>query len=152
MILIGIYSGWRPKELAILKTADIDLTNQTILGGIKTEAGKNRIVPIHPKIVPLIEHCYDKNNEYLFNDPNGQQGTHLTYDKYRLRFKKVMDKLIMNHRPHDTRHTFISLAKEHNVNDYVLKLIVGHAINDVTEKTYTHRTLEQLIEEIKKIP
>ena len=48
MILVGIYSGWRPQELATLKTADIDLEANTMKGGMKTDAGKNRVVPIHP--------------------------------------------------------------------------------------------------------
>jgi len=123
-----------------------------MLGGLKTEAGKNRIVPIHSSIFSLVEKCYDEENEYLFNDPNGQQGKAMTYDKYRSRFNKVMEKLNMNHKPHDTRHTFISLAKEYHMNDYILKLIVGHAIEDVTEKVYTHRTAEQITREMEKIP
>lgn len=151
MILIGIYSGWRPQELSILKTSGIDFENNTMFGGIKTEAGKNRYVPIHPLILPLIKSRYDSNNEYLFIDENGQQGTNMTYDKYRNRFKKVISRFNMKHRPHETRHTFITLAKESNMDEYILKLIVGHAIVDVTEKIYTHRTMEQLQKEINKI-
>lgn len=155
MILIGIYSGWRPQELSILKIVDIDLEAGTMKGGLKTDAGKNRIVPIHPDIRPLIENRMQEattlQSEYLFNDPNGQQGTHMTYDKYRKRFQKVMDRLKMNHRPHETRHTFITKAKESNVDEYILKLIVGHAIEDITEKVYTHRTIEQLKAEMNKI-
>ena len=75
----------------------------------------------------------------------------MTYDKYRGRFNKIMSKLKMKHRPHETRHTFITLAKKSNVDEYILKLIVGHAIEDITEKVYTHRTMEQLQEEINKI-
>lgn len=155
MVLIGIYSGWRPQELAVLQVEDVDLNNWTYYGGLKTDAGRNRCVPIHPAVRDLVEANYKKALElgsaYLFNDENGQQGTHLTYDKYRGRFNKINKKLGMSHRPHDTRHTFITKAKEAGVNEYVLKLIVGHAIEDVTEKVYTHRTMEQLQEEIQKI-
>ena len=155
MILIGIYSGWRPQELAILKLADLDLENDTMKGGLKTDAGKNRIVPIHSKVKPLIEKRVAQANllqsDYLFNDVNSQTGYSMTYDKYRKRFQKVMDRLSLNHRPHETRHTFITMAKAVNVEEYTLKLIVGHAIEDVTEKTYTHRTIEQLKTEIEKI-
>ncbi len=38
------------------------------------------------------------------------------------------------------------------MDEYMLKLIVGHAINDITEKTYTHRNISQLAREIEKIP
>ena len=107
MILIGIYSGWRPQELAILKTADIDLEEKTMRGGLKTDAGKNRVVPIHPLIYPLIEKRYDETEEYLFNDINSTQGVgkRLSYDKYRNRFVRAMSRLKLTHRPHEARHT-----------------------------------------------
>lgn len=155
MILIGIYSGWRPQELAILKITDIDTTAGTMKGGLKTDAGKNRIVPIHSLISPLVEKRIKEANtlqsEYLFNDVNGQQGTYMTYDKYRHRFDKVMSRLNMKHSPHETRHTFITKAKANNMDEYILKLIAGHTIVDITEKIYTHRTIEQLKNEIEKI-
>lgn len=57
----------------------------------------------------------------------------------------------MDHSPHETRHTFATLAKEAKVDEYCLKLILGHNIADLTERVYTHRKKEQLLEEIKKI-
>ncbi len=155
MVIIGIYSGWRPQELSILQVSNIDLENNTMKGGLKTNAGKNRFVPIHPLIKTLIENRISEANtlqsDYLFNDANGQQGTYMTYDKYRKRYQKVMNHLKLNHRPHETRHTFITKAKACHVDEHILKLIVGHADNDITEKVYTHRTIEQLQEEINKI-
>lgn len=152
MVLIGIYSGWRPQELAILKIADINLEERTMFGGLKTDAGRNRCVPIHSAIYPLIEKRYHEaekiGSEYLFNDADK---TSLTYDKYRGRWTKIMKHMGMEHRPHDTRHTFITLGKNANMDEYILKLIVGHAIVDITEKVYTHRTMEQLFTEIEKI-
>ena len=71
------------------------------------------------------------NSDHFFNDEFGQQGTFLTYDKYRGRFNKVMKRV--------------------NMNEYILKLIVGHAIDDITENTYTHRTIEDLHREIQKV-
>ena len=62
-----------------------------------------------------------------------------------------MERFGMEHKPHDTRHTFITKAKESNMNEYVLKMIVGHAITDITEATYTHRTLDDLQKEMLKI-
>ena len=57
----------------------------------------------------------------------------------------------MNHKPHDTRHTFITLAKEANMNDFIIKQIVGHTTEDITERVYTHRSIESLKDEIEKI-
>ena len=155
MVLIGIYSGWRPQELATIQLDNIDLEKGYIQGGLKTDAGKNRIVPIHPLIKPLIENRYNEarslNSTHLFNDISSQTGKEMTYDKYRKRFEKVMKRLNFNNTPHDTRHTFITKAKKCNVDEYILKLIVGHAIEDITEKVYTHRTIEELKAEMEKI-
>lgn len=155
MILIGIYSGWRPTELALLYCDDIDLLNDTMKGGLKTDAGKNRIVPIHPLIKPLIEKRMQEatllHSLFLFNDVSSRTGLTMTYDKYSKRFKKAMKQLEMSHKPHETRHTFVSKAKDVNMDEYILKLIVGHNIADITEKVYTHRTIEQLKTEINKI-
>ena len=142
IILIGIYSGWRPSELTDLETNNIDLEEGTMLGGIKTDNGIDRIVPIHDKILPLIAKRAEIPGALLFG---------LNYEQYRYSYKKIMKALGMNHKPHETRHTFISRAKESGLDEYCLKLIVGHAISDLTERVYTHRQVEQLKDEINKI-
>ena len=53
--LILLYTGLRINELLNLTKDCIDMTNQTITGGLKTDAGKNRIVPIHSKIKKYIK-------------------------------------------------------------------------------------------------
>lgn len=62
-----------------------------------------------------------------------------------------MKALDMNHTPHETRHTFITRAKDCNINEYALKKIVGHEVQYITEKKYTHRTIDTLFNEINKI-
>lgn len=159
MIVYGCYSGWRPSELIELKIADVDLENEFIRGGIKTTAGKNRLVPIHPLIKPIVEKYYNEavsvGSEYLFNDISKKKGIGLSYDQYLSRFNNVMEllKFRLEITPHYTRHTFITKAKSRqvNMNEYILKLIVGHEIGDLTEHTYTHRELEDLREEMLKI-
>ena len=124
MILVGIYSGWRPQELATLKTEDIDLENNTMTGGMKTEAGNNRCVPIHSRIHPLVEKWYDPDRKQLFYDDNGKNGSEMAYGMYYTRFKEIMERLKMDHIPHEVRHTFITRAKEAGVDEYCLKLII----------------------------
>ena len=46
---------------------------------------------------------------------------------------------------------FTHQALKLQVDEYILKRIVGHAINDITESTYTHREIEELKEEMLKI-
>ena len=37
------------------------------------------------------------------------------------------------------------------MNEYILKKIVGHKIEDMTEKVYTHREIVELVAEMNKI-
>lgn len=159
IIVYACYSGWRPSELVQLKVDDVDLENGFIKGGIKTSAGKNRLVPIHPLVMSIVQKYYEQaisvNSQYLFNDVTKKKGIGLSYDQYLTRFNNVMSSLHFRKEitPHYTRHTFITKAKskEVNMNEYVLKLIVGHDIGDLTEHVYTHREIEDLKEEMNKI-
>ena len=159
MIVYACYSGWRPTELIKLKIKDVDLKNGFVKGGMKTSAGKNRLVPIHPLVSSIVEKYYKEaksvGSDYLFNDINNKLGIGLSYDQYLSRFNKVMNALHFRTEitPHYTRHTFITKAKsrEVNMNEYVLKIIVGHDVGDLTEHVYTHRELNDLKEEMCKI-
>ena len=153
IVLFGIYTGFRPIEIALIKTANINFELNYIVGGIKTKAGRDRKVPIHPMIKDIVLKYFGDKNEFLFNDYNKleHKATPLSYDKLRNRFRKIMKFLKMDHTPHEMRHTFITQAKECGVNEYVLKLIVGHEIDDVTENVYTHRDLENLQTEMRKV-
>lgn len=148
MILVGIYTGFRPSELTLLKKSDIDLKENFICGGMKTAAGRKREVPIHSEILPVIKKKLIESDIFLFEKDNA---CGLNYYEYRNRFNKIMKVLGMSHYPHDTRHTFVTLAKEFDANEYVLKRVVGHVIPDITEGVYTHRKREVLQKEIDKI-
>ncbi len=104
-ILILIYMGWRISELLSIKSTDIDLINNTIIGGTKTKSGKNRIVPIHSRILPLIQNRVQQNNTYLFGNTD-KACNKITY--YRIWYK-IMQQLHLTHTPHECRHTFRTL-------------------------------------------
>ena len=158
-VLIQCYMGWRPQELAILEIGNVDLENWTITGGMKTEAGKCRTVPIHTRIRELVRKNYNQavelGSDRLFNDPDAVKGgMKITYDKYAGRFAKVIDTLNLrkDHRPHDPRTTFITMAKKAGVDEYVVKRLAGHKIIDITESVYTKRDIEWLRAELEKMP
>ena len=148
-ILIMIYSGFRIGELLELETKNIDLINMTMTGGLKTEAGKNRLVPIHPKIFPLIEKRYNKDNQYLIINFKGKK---MKYDNYyKEKFIPIMEQLNMKHRPHDCRHTFATLLSNANANATAIKKMIGHESYATTEKIYTHKDIEELRKNVELI-
>lgn len=154
MILINIYSGWRPDEMLELKKENIDLANRTMMGGKKTQAGTDRVIPIHSRIFPLVEYYYNlSEGEMLLYDYAKGSKDKLNYDKYKNRFKRVM----VHHAwegtfvPSCPRHTFSTLAKESGMEEYARKKIMGHDMNDITDKHYTHVDIKYLAKEIEKI-
>ncbi len=161
ILLIQCYSGWRPQELCLLELKDVDLENWTFRGGIKTEAGENRIVPIHSRIQNLVLKRYQEaealGSPCLFNwadpDNRNKKNIKLTYSRYNSAFVRIRDELNLNpnHRPHDGRTHFVTMAKRYGVDEYAIKYMVGHKISDITEKVYTRREFDWLREEIEKI-
>ncbi len=160
VLLIQCYSGWRPQELGLIELTNVDLKNWTFTGGMKTDAGIERTVPIHTKIRSLVEKKYKEAQElgsnYLFNyivSNSNHKNIKLTYDRYKETFYLIRNELNLNpeHRPHDGRKHFITMAKKYGVDEYAIKYMVGHKISDITEKVYTDREFQWLQEELKKI-
>ena len=81
----------------------IDLENETITGGLKTDAGKDRIVPIHPKALPYIKKWHSKSQGRLIfmgeNEP-------ITANYYRTYiYYPILEQLeIPRKTPHNTSH------------------------------------------------
>ncbi len=140
MLLIMIYSGFRIGEYIDLETNYEELYFK---GGIKTKAGKNRIVPIHSAILPLVQKRLKRNNGKFFT---------YTPTKFRIDLKRFLSDVgISYHTPHDTRHTFSMLCDMFDVKENDKKRLLGHAFSDVTNKIYGHRGIESLRKEIEKI-
>lgn len=143
-ILILLYTGMRISELLLMKTKDIYLKERYMIGGLKSENGTDRTIPIHKKLIPIIEkHLNDK--KYLFE----YEGAEIKYDTFHERTEKLFSELGFKHTLHETRHTFISQADRLGMNQVCLKKIVGHSTKvDMTNGTYNHKNLNDLIEAI----
>lgn len=149
IILIAIYTGWRPDELCNLTFADsINIEDMTAKGGNKTTAGKNRVVPFCSKIQPFVRYFYEKGFTHIACTADGK---HLQYRDYYREFRRYLDDLGIDHRPHECRHTFATMLDNANVNLKIRKMLLGHSSSDVTEKVYTHKTISQLKEAVELI-
>lgn len=141
-VLIGIYTGMRPQELCTLTKDQYHGTY--FIAGMKTEAGRDRVIPIHPDIAPLVEARMEGDENALFLSA----GAPMTYNSWRHRFDDLMKTLHMQHRPHDTRHTFITVWKEQKLDDYIREVIVGHTMKGVSDRVYTHLAPDDLYKEM----
>lgn len=163
IILIYIYTGVRPVELLEIKSEDVHLDEQYMVGGVKTEAGKNRIIPLCDAIVPLVERRLAQNRPYLITNKYGNHYTRAVYTASN--WVTVMGKLNLNHSPHDCRYTFSALADGCGMNVTSQKIIMGHSLGnkngnafktggktDVTRDVYTEKTIPELVAEVNKLP
>ncbi|MDR2659867.1 MAG: site-specific integrase [Spirochaetaceae bacterium] len=159
-VLILIFTGMRITELLRLSLADIDMANRVISGGIKTDAGKNRKIPIHPIIFPYVEKYYNSQtkaspDESMTKIPLIPSPTGMFWDakNYRERvFYPCLERLkIKRKTPHSCRHTLASLLMETNANTKAAQDILGHADYATTANIYTHTNIETLRKEIEKI-
>ncbi|MGN1167193.1 MAG: tyrosine-type recombinase/integrase [Lachnospiraceae bacterium] len=147
-VLMLIYTGMRPSELLNIECENINLKERYMIGGMKNEAGKNRIIPIHDDIFPLIEARVNKGTKYLI-PYKVELPPDLSAYRYVI-FDPIMDKLKIEHLPHDGRHTFSTVADNYLDID-IKKRIMGHTIKDITQGTYTHKTAADLVKEVNKI-
>ena len=148
-ILILIYTGMRINELLKLEKKNVNLENNTITGGSKTDAGKNRIIPIHPKILPLIIKRMENKTDYLI--PNKKETNYYEYNNFRQNeFVKIMEQLGMEHTIHDIRHTFATMISDVSDNENAITGIIGHTNINMTKK-YTHTNIEKMRKEMEKI-
>ena len=147
LILMLIYTGVRISEFLRIKThKDVFLEDRYfIVRESKTEAGRNRPVPIHKRILPLFEKYVAEGNEYLITNYNKGK---LSYGGFRSKYQKALKALGLKHTVHECRHTLATMLDDADANDMAIKRILGHAGDGLTKKVYTHKRLEELFKAI----
>lgn len=145
------YLGFRVTEFCLLTPSDYDPNTKTLRGGIKTEAGHNRIVPVHPNIVPIIEKWVGRGCEALYADESGKP-----YNKDRFK-RGVWEPAIRalglsdDLKPHSARHTCATRLSAAGVKPEDIQMIMGHADFSVTANTYINQDIGTLISAMQKV-
>lgn len=164
IILVLIYTGMRIGELAALKPSDVHLSEGYLVCGEKTDAGRNRIVPL-PKQIPeladfLCGWMKDGKNPILGVSVKHLRDTYFygalvdlgmaegTYSKTQKRYVIAGSHHLT---PHSTRHTFASLCASAGMQPENLQKIIGHANFTTTADVYIHKDFTELAEEMAKI-
>lgn len=154
ILLIYIYTGCRKSELMGIDRSNIhidepcdddgtDMFISYIVTGSKTEAGRNRIIPIHNDIKKYVIDELLKDGKRLVD-----------YKRNAFEQKiilKLNEELGMKHTMHDTRKTFASLCQMSHIDIYIRKKVLGHKMNDITFDVYTNESKNILYKEINKI-
>lgn len=151
MILTMIYSGFRISAwIPHGEYEGMKVEDGVFIGGVKTDAGRDRIVPIHSGIQPLVEEMKSENGRGGFLCGKSES-------QFRRDFRKVLIELGIDrdgkyHTPHSCRHTFHRLLERAGVSEADRKRLMGHSLKtDVTNGVYGHRSVDELRVEIEKI-
>jgi len=138
-ILIMIYTGMRYGEISTIFLENIFLDKKYMIGGIKTDAGKNRVIAIPEKIFDIVTNLYHKGNIKLLEMPEA-----IFYSKYKdtLERSKVRQLNV-----HCCRHTFSTMMAEAGVQPAIIKEAAGHK-NYSTTIGYTHISLNDKLEAV----
>lgn len=149
--LLLIATGCRPNELF-----SVFLSNcygSYFISGSKTEAGRNRIIPVSalglPAYQSLLASATQNGCARLID---AYAGNH-TYSNFAKRdWKELMASLcIEGMTPYNCRHTFATLAVKSGVKPEILQRILGHSDYNTTATIYTHLDIAAILEESKKV-
>lgn len=167
VILSMIYMGFRLGEMTILCPENISINNGYVIGGIKTEAGRNRIIPFPPNI-PEIAGFFKQwitdiePQERLFPITN-KQFRHIYFYQPLSELGMIEGNLRRGSgntwvfsdprhlTPHSTRHTFASLSASAGMRPENLQKIIGHADYSTTADIYIHKDIAELTAEMSKL-
>lgn len=146
IILMLIYTGMRIGELFSLPLKDCYETY--VVGGEKTEAGRNRVIPIRPEGRGYFSYFAAQADGPLLL--SGYVGQH-TPDNFRRRdYFPLLGKLgIERKTPHATRHTYASRARKGGMPPEILQKILGHADYSTTANIYVHTDIEELVKAVE---
>lgn len=133
-----LYSGMRSKELRTLEPDDIDLENMTINIRKAKNRSSIRQIPIH-KHAKRFFTAYKKEGIGFYNK---------THNGFNKALKNLFD---VEHHGHDTRHTFATKMRECGCDPLVLQLLLGHTPETITERVYTHITMDELRNNLNKL-
>jgi site-specific recombinase XerD len=153
IVMILIFTGMRIGELFDITKDNVFLDDipPRMIGGKKTEAGRNRIIPIHSTIYDYIQYFFNKNDKYLICNSKGGR---MDEKNFREREYYPLLKLLKIERktPHCTRHTFATMLQASGAKQEDLIKVIGHADYSVTTENYIHQditTLSDMIELLK---
>jgi len=150
--LILAYTGLRIGEfLSLKKFANVDLKRMLIVGGSKTDAGKDRIIAIHPYIQSYIEYFFYEfpDCELLFSR-NKEEVTPNYYRRYY--HDSLVKKLNLTElNPHSFRHTAASKMKLSGMDNKAITEMIGHVDINFTDKRYIEVDENFLHEQMKKV-
>lgn len=143
VILCMCYTGFRINEFLSLTPFSYNLENDTLTGGSKTSAGKNRIVPIHPKIHSIVKNWLSRKGQTIFCKEDGTPYTARLF-REKCYYPALEEIGVRPLSPHCTRHTCATMLSAAGARPEDIQKILGHTDYDTTANIYVHQSIDTL--------
>lgn len=150
ILLLANYTGCRAEELFFIYTKNIHLDDDYFISGLKTDAGINREIPIHPLVKFIFEKYYNSNNEFLFMKANGKRVFYADYNNYYQEFIEKHE-FLKGKTAHCGRHGLETELKRLNIKPQIINSIIGHKNGNVGDDVYYDISIKEKIEAIKMV-
>ncbi len=146
VLYLLIYTGLRLQEMLDLEIPDVNLSSREIL--IRQGKGqKDRIVPIHPRLVPILRGYLTerkkRKNYSRFFITGAQSEKPVSGKNIRIMCQKLSRETGVYFTPHMLRHTCARLLIEADIDVFKVKEILGHS-SITTTMTYLSVSTENL--------
>lgn len=142
-VLIMCYAGLRYGELATIELENIHLDQDFMIGGIKTDAGIDREIPIHHRIKPIIQHLRASQRYKLLE---------MNEDNFYQAYWNMVGRTGIRKLPPQTcRHFYFSSMTAAGVEGGVIAEAGGHASFLTTMKNYVRIPLSDKLAAVNKI-
>lgn len=156
-IYIMCYVNFRVSEFLELTADRYKVTDSGIhyfVGGKKTDAGKDRIVPIHPKIQQLVQKCIENGGETIFcRIHEGSEFSKAMNKDYFLKycFRPAMQAIGLGdeYTPHSCRRTFSTRMSAAGAREEDIIALMGHTDYKVDIDHYIIQEVDTLYNAIK---
>src|SRR5690606_29362002 len=148
-VMILLYTGMRVGELVSLTPFQVDPGAWVITGGIKTDAGRDRKMPIHSRILPYVRYWYETRGPRLIH----RDGKPLSVNYYRKYcYYPALERAGTRRlTPHATRRTFATMLNRADVQPKYIQALMGHSDFAVTANEYILPPEEELRRAIEAI-
>ena len=145
-VLIMCYTGWRIQEYCDLTVFDYDKEKHTLKGGLKTDAGRDRIVPVPQNVQKYVEEQFSHSERLCeMNVKQLRESFYILLDRLGIQSADEKKKKIT---PHSTRHTYNSMLAKQGVSVEKRMKLMGQVSEDVNRKVYTHTEIDDLIDTV----
>ena len=160
-----IYTGLRIGEVSAILPENVHIDEGYIIGGEKTEAGRDRVIPLPPnvpEIARFVREWLTAPDGSPFGVPTDSLRQYWFYPL--LAELGMIDPPVYNPKtrkqeyksprltPHCCRHTFASRAAAAGMRPDDLQKIIGHADYATTADIYVHQNVDTLIAAMSRIP